>query len=145
MIRKSWRTKNGKWLSLMWRQKKKVLAFKWIDWLHFHIYKDIIFKSHLSIQNQEDCGKRKPFQANFISVCDRQWDHVIKAEQWMWNLRKRVPPSAHRTGLSAWEQGCQPWPAFLPSLPSPRSLLPSHLPAGAASPWGLLASGCFWA
>lgn len=47
---------------------------------------------------QEDCGKRKPFQTNFISVHDRQWGPVIKAEQWMWNLRKPVPPSAHGGG-----------------------------------------------
>lgn len=103
----------------------------------------MIFKSHLSIQNQEDCGKRKPFQTNCISAYDRQWDHVLKTEQWMWNLRKHVPPSAHRTGLAAWERGpAVPGPAFLLGFASPRCFLPSHLPAGAASSQCLLTWCC---
>ena len=52
--------------------KKTSLAMKWTDQLNLPVCKDIIFKSYLSIHNQEDCGKRKPFQTNFISVCDGQ-------------------------------------------------------------------------
>lgn len=80
IIRQSWRTGRGKCeasgVKIRRRRKKKktltVLALKGIDQLHFDICKDITFKSHLSIWNQEDCGKRKPFQTNFISVHNRQ-------------------------------------------------------------------------
>ena len=77
MIRKSWRAEEANTLSLVLKKKKTktiVLPMKWIDQLNFPVYKDIILKSHLSIHNHRDCGKGKPFQTNFTSVHDGQWD-----------------------------------------------------------------------
>lgn len=134
MIKKSQRTEKGKCIVSRVKTGNKpliVLAIKWIDQLNFHVCKDIIFKSHLSVHNQEDCGKRKTFQTNFISVCDRQWERAIKAEQWMWSLRKRVPPSAPRTGAGCVGAGSLWGPRLASSaalpVPGPFSLTTCQL------------------
>ena len=130
MIRKSWRAEEANTLSLVLKKKKKkntttiVLPMKWIDQLNFPVCKDIILKSHLSIHNHRDCGKGKPFQTNFTSVRDGQWDcnkgqtmdveleEVHPSLCWLWEPGPRAPqPPPSSASPDPWQVSlttCQP-------------------------------------